>query len=122
MKDIMSSNPSQQKSTADPKPEAISSLVLGVITIIAAAFLNYYFLELQYYYPSHWVEVIIMFIACFSLYWGWLFSIVGLTLGILGLKSVRKKLAIAGTVLSSIALITAIFMIELSFESYLFIG
>lgn len=42
-------------------------------------------------------------------YWGWLFAIVGIVLGIMGLKSVKNKLAIAGLVLSVAGLVPYIY-------------
>ena len=56
---------------------------------------------------------LIVIISGISFYFAWLFAIVGIVLGIMGLKSVVKKLAISGLVLSITSLTTYIYMVTL---------
>ena len=103
----MNNNPSSKQSKPDPKPEAISSTVLGVITVVAAVIMvaDVYF---DFLYFSALGRYIILVIRMFSFFWGWLFAMVGFALGLMGLKSTRRRLAITGIILSSMALVTDI--------------
>lgn len=105
----MCNNPMKKEPRADPKPEAISSLVLGVITVVAAVIMmaDVYF-DLRYRCFSALGGYMILVISMFSWFWGWLFAVVGLALGLMALKSRRRRLAITGTILSSMALVTDI--------------
>ena len=58
---------------------------------------------------------IIVNVSGLFVFWGWLFAIVGIVLGIMGLKSVKTKLAIAGLVLCVTGLATYIYVITLVF-------
>lgn len=102
----MCNNPMKKEPRADPKPEALSSVVLGVITVVAAVIMvaDFYF-DLRYRCFSGWGGYIILVISMFSWFWGWLFAMGGLALGLMGLKSTRRRLAITGTILSSMALV-----------------
>ena len=59
---------------------------------------------------------IILNISGVSIYCGWLFPIVGIILGIMGLKSVEKKLAMVGLILSVICLVTYIYAVTSVFR------
>ena len=86
-----------QQYVTEPKWQAITSSVLGVISILGNVSsiifpsMGFWFRAQQTLLPP---EI------------GWLFPAVGLVLGIMGLKYMSKKLAIAGIVLSSIGLMT----------------
>jgi hypothetical protein len=96
----MNENSLSQQSKADPKPEAITSLVLGIISILA---------DLNIIAPVYFgisIDIgtlsVMSDIAPYSLYGGWFFPTSGFILGILGLKSTKKKLAVTGIILSTI--------------------
>jgi len=85
---------------SEPKWQGITSLVLGVVSILAnvtsvifgqKALMEFWLIPTQEF-PFE-IEI------------GWLFPAVGLVLGIMGLKYTRRKLAIDGTVLCSIGLL-----------------
>jgi len=117
----VNSNSSNKQLKADPKPEAISSLVLGIITILLAIILVVaYFLNiLMVYVWGPWgAFTSLALIAGFSFYWDWLFSSVGISLGIMGLRSTKKKMAMTGIILSSVALVTDIYMYIVTYRHY----
>jgi hypothetical protein len=93
----MNKSMTNQQSKTEPKWQAITSLVLGGISIlgnissISFPSMGFWFRAQQTLLPP---EI------------GWLFPTVGLVLGIMGLKYMRKKLVIGGIVLSSIGLMT----------------
>ena len=89
----MHKNPSEQQPRAGPKWQAISSLVLGIISILADVSIVSFYSS-----PISW------------LFGGWLFATVGFILGIMGLKYTRKKLAIAGVVLSVIGFVAFVYL------------
>jgi len=117
----MSKNGNHQPK-AGPRWQAISSLILGIISILPIeTILIYYLYDLKWYYPIlpevwvRWLEryEIPEISGYFGLYWvtwGWLFPIAGLILGVLGLKYSKRKLAITGIVLSLIGLIVYAFL------------
>jgi MFS family permease len=112
-----------EQSKPEPKWQAISSSILGIISILpVATILIYYLYELKAYYP-------ILPEACvrcleryeipritgrFGLLWliggGWLFPVAGFVLGIMGLKYSKKKLAITGIVLSIVGFAVCAFL------------
>jgi hypothetical protein len=83
-----------QKTETGPKWQAITSLVLGIISVLAEVSIITF--------PSP--------IFIIWLYGGWLFAAVGFILGIMGLKYTRKKLAIAGVVLSVIGFVAFVYL------------
>ena len=88
----MSSNSDPYQLKAEPKWQAVVSFVLGIISILAAAIVTY----------TSWV----LFTDWF---WCRLFPVlpvVGLVLGIMGLKYTKKRLAITGVILCSILWLT----------------
>ncbi len=99
----MVKNHDTQKSKPDPIPEAISSVALGIIGILTVVAIVASRGEVQRYRWDIWdIDSNIILV---SVKWGWVFSLIGLTLGILGIKSSAKKLAISGIVLSGITLL-----------------
>jgi len=99
----MKNSSNNHQSISEPKWQGITSLVLGVVSILAnvisvifgqKALMEFWFMPTQEF-PFE-IEI------------GWLFPAVGLVLGIMGLKYTRQKLAIDGTVLCSIGLLTYI--------------
>lgn len=114
-------NSKNQHSKPDPKPEAIAALTLGTITIFLALILVVaYCLDiLMVYVWGPWEPfTLLAVIAGFSFYWDWLFSSVGVVLGIMGLKSTKKKTAMIGIILSSMALVIDIYMYILAYLHY----
>lgn len=91
-------NQVSQKTKTDPKNKAIASLVLGVITIFPVAIITS--LDYFFYFPISFSFIFFIFRFIFPL-----FSIPGLFLGILGLKSTKRKFAIAGIILCAISLL-----------------
>jgi hypothetical protein len=107
----MSNNSNNQQPKAEPKAEAISSLILGIISILA---------DLSMIVPVYFrisIDIgnlsVIDDIAPYSLFGGWFFPTSGLVLGIMGLKSTKKKLAITGIILSTIGLMAYIYALTL---------
>ena len=87
-----------QQSKPDPKPEAITSLVFGIVSLLLNADMVKRYLTTEY-------------IGDFPDLWGWLIPILGFILGIMGLIPRRNKvtkLALAGTILSFVGLVTYI--------------
>jgi len=108
-----------QQPKAEPKPEAITSLVLGIVSILAGMIIVIHYLQSESGLLPYDGGEIIGNIADVSIFWGWLIPMLGFALGIMGLKSVKKKLAITGIILSSIGLVTYIFLgYALGFISY----
>lgn len=94
----------------DPKPEAISSLVLGFLSVIAGLTIIIHYLQSESGVLPYDGGQIIEIIVEASIFWGWLVPLLGIALGIMGLKSVKKKLAIVGIVLSFLGLVTYVFL------------
>lgn len=109
----MSNSQSHQQSKPDPKPEAVTSLVLGITSVLAAVSALIRAFDI---FPTWWEPI--ESISGFYDYWGWLFAIVGIVLGIMGLKSVKNKLAIAGLVLSVTSLVPYIYFLFLLMSPY----
>ena len=87
-----------QQSKSDSKVNlSIASLVLGIISIVIGG-VGYIFV----YGTYHWLDSILI-VSSF------LIPLTGLVLGIIGLKSPKKIIALAGMGLSVIALMEAIF-------------
>ena len=90
-------------------PEAVSSIILGIMGLSAAITMLAMAISIKntgstgYYAYDIWgVEYNLVSI---SLRWGWLFSLIGLILGIVGIKSPAQKLAISGVALSAVTLL-----------------
>ncbi len=104
----MARSSTSKKRKPEPMPEAVSSLILGImglsaaITMVAMVVSAKTTGHLYYGYDIWGVEYNL---AAISLRWGWLFSVIGLTLGIMGIKSSFKKLAIVGIALSAVTLL-----------------
>jgi hypothetical protein len=79
----------------EAKPEAISSVALGILSIVADVAI----LASHGHTPLYGYDIDSN-IVLISVKWGWLFGVIGLILGILGLRSSYKKVAISGLVLS----------------------
>jgi hypothetical protein len=79
-----------QHPNSDPKGKAIASLVLGILSIIGA--------------PFGLAEFEFIFIPLIG-------AIIGVILGKIGLKSIKKKLAIIGIVTSGVGLLEVILVI-----------
>jgi len=82
-----------QKIKARPPWQAIASLVLGIISILAMVSILSIHAS-----PTRWLFI------------GWLFAIVGFIFGIMGLKYARNQLAIAGIVLSVIGFVANVYL------------
>jgi uncharacterized membrane protein HdeD (DUF308 family) len=83
-------NNNQSISKTDSKWKAIVSLSLGIVSIISIVF--------AFSFPIPGVSTLILYIAFFL-------AIIGLILGVGGLRSTKKKLAIVGIALCIIAFI-----------------
>lgn len=81
-----------------PRAEAISSLVLGIISILANASIPVYRLVSESAVLPYNVERVTQYIPVVSVFWGWLIPILGFALGIMGLRSRKKNLAITGLI------------------------
>ncbi len=94
-------NQTIQKSNFDPKRKAVVSLVFGLISVIPVVMLLIAFI-------SPW-EVLRIFAYLFIVFpsyiLGLIFAILSLIFGIMGLKSSKKKFAVAGIIFSTINLI-----------------
>jgi hypothetical protein len=87
-----------QQPNPDPKPEAVTSLVFGIISLLLNVNMVHSYLETEY-------------IGDFPFLWGWLIPILGFILGIMGLIPRRNRvatLALVGTILSFVGLVTYI--------------
>ena len=97
----MSSHLSDTELKAEPKWQAITSLVFGFICIVP------YIMSLFRIYPE--TETLLKTILTYSgifLYSGsWLFGATAFVLGIMGLKYRTRPIAIAGIILSLIGLV-----------------
>jgi MFS family permease len=93
------SNTQQPKLILQKAAYSLTSLILGIISIILPLILIWYGVN---FVPSlvFLLDIIVAGIC----------AIVGLTFGIKGLKSTRKKLAIAGIVVCAISLLFLVFM------------
>jgi Na+/proline symporter len=83
-------NNDQVISKSNPRGKAIASLVLGIIGLISSIF--------ALYFPMAGVSMIILFGSVFIVF-------LGLILGIIGLRSNKKRLAILGMTLCIITLV-----------------
>lgn len=92
-----------QQPKPDPKGKAIASLVLGIISALwpPIQFLSVMIIMMAQTGGGYFV---IIFLHSISFFVASLISIIGITLGVQGLKSTRKGLAIAGIVLCVIGL------------------
>jgi heme O synthase-like polyprenyltransferase len=105
----MSNDSNRQQSKAEPRWQSITSLVLGIISILPGVSILIYFRAPT---ESGWRSIaeIIAYPVVFSPYWGWLFPAVGFFLGVMGLKYTKKILAIMGIVLSLIGFVAYTFV------------
>ncbi|MBN2463580.1 MAG: hypothetical protein JXB43_08310 [Dehalococcoidia bacterium] len=110
----MNDNLTNQQPKAGPKWQAITSLVLGGISILADAnIVITYSGILNGLLGGVYTEITgticsILFLS--SLFGGWLFAMVGLIFGIMGLKYTKRKLAIAGIILSVIGFVAYVYL------------
>jgi len=100
-----------QQSKPAPKPDALTSMVLGIISVLLDLRMVIHYLlkdSVGYHIEEFWF-------LC-----GWLIPILGLVLGIVGLIPRRNKvatMALAGTILSFVGLVTyicAVYMFDLT--------
>ncbi|MFC2050091.1 hypothetical protein ACFLTN_02805 [Chloroflexota bacterium] len=94
-----------QQPKPDPTPEAVTSLVLGIISLVLNLSIVIYYLQWEVeVLPYNYSRITaLFFIADLSFIWGWLIPILGLALGIMGLRAMKHKLAklaLAGSILS----------------------
>jgi len=101
----MKNSSNNHQSISEPKWQGITSLVLGVVSILAnvisvifgqKALMEFWFMPTQEF-PFE-IEI------------GWLFPAVGLVLGIMGLKYTKKRLAVTGIILSIFGFMTYTFL------------
>lgn len=80
------------------------SLTFGTISLLLIVFFNYYFITNLY---AKYIKTNLLFEFLISNFYNiaWLFSILGIIFGAIGLKSEKRKLAVAGIVLSGVGLI-----------------
>ena len=107
----MSSNSSHQQSKAEPKWQAINSLVLGVISVI----LPYIIIIWQAVVASGTLRRLLWYgtglgggsakVFLLGMIVAGICAIFGLIFGVKGLKSTRKKLAIVGISICTISLL-----------------
>jgi len=107
----MNNNQTNQQQKVDHKGKVIGSLVFGGISIILNLILVVHYSRVL---GEGLTGMIGAYLSFFSLILGWLFPIVGLILGILGLKSTKKKLAITGIILSLIGLAGYIYIFSIA--------
>ncbi len=96
-----------QQSKPDPKSEAITSLILGIIIVL---------LDLRMVIHYLLKDSVGYLIGELWFLWSWLIPILGLVLGIMGLIPKRNKvakLALSGTILSFVGLVTYIYAVYL---------
>ena len=109
------------KTKPEPIPEVVSSLILGIISLLAVVVIVASQGSSLHNTVVRDVDDDIIITA---VRWGWLFSIIGLTLGIMGIKSSVKKLAIYGIALSAVTLLISLSVAVISqhiFEIFPFI-
>ena len=119
----MSSNSSDIKIKSEPKWQAIGSLIFGVISILANAHNIIWFGKLSMQFGGRglgwlsWlgtIDLALSNIGWLLLIGGWSFAAVGIVLGIIGLKYIKKKLAITGLVLSLVAFVSYAFLYSMA--------
>ena len=109
----MSDQINQQLGASNHKGKAITSLILGIISVIPnfIVLISFYSLNWQTRFLESRVLGFILGLSYMGI--GFLIvpliSITGIILGLLGLKSTKKNFAIAGIILSIIDLGTAIY-------------
>jgi hypothetical protein len=106
-------NQTTQRPKFNPEIKTLLSLFFGIISILGEAITFTSFISFRF--PPFWKNIvfqseIIGWIAIIVLFLGWLFPLLGIILGITGLKSQKKKLAIIGILLSLIGLIGYIYI------------
>lgn len=91
----MNNDQNVQQNKSNPKGKAVASLVLGIISIVGSAiiFASY----ASFLFPSFWRNIVFQsyimgWIITIFFIFGGIFSICGLTFGIIGLKSTKKIL------------------------------
>lgn len=102
----MNKDSAAQKTKLEPIPEAAGSIILGIVGLLAVIVIIA-MIVMRIDIPSYGRDIwgVDNNIILVSLRWGWLFSAIGLTLGILGMKSSVKRLAICGIILSAVTLL-----------------
>jgi hypothetical protein len=105
-------NQTVQRPRFNPKIKILLSLLFGIISILGEVITFASFISFRF--PSFWKNIvfqseIIGWIGIIVLFLGWLFPLLGIILGIIGLRS-EKKLAIIGILLSLIGLIGYIYL------------
>lgn len=101
----MNSNSNSQQSKAEPKWQAITSVVLGIISVLAAVNIVTANFPTWSALWEAWDTPMISPIFIGPIFGGLLFATVGFILGIMGLKYTKRKLAIAGIILSVIGFV-----------------
>lgn len=96
-----------QFKSSNHKGRAIASLVIGIIDMIGEIIVFLSFISFRF--PQFWRDVVfqsysIGVIVFLFLYLGWLFSILGIILGIFGFSSTKKGLALSGIIMSMVSL------------------
>ena len=100
----------------DPKAKAIASFILGIISLVPLLVLlpfilriipSYYFQSDEALYPQ--LRLVLLLAGDGVLTIGPITGLIGLILGVMGLKSTKRNFAIAGIALSIIALLPVIF-------------
>ena len=107
----MDNNQNIQRLKSNPRVQAITSLILGIISIILNLILIAHYSRVL---GEGLLGMIGAYLSFFSLILCWLFSISGFIFGIFGLKSTKKKLAIIGIILSVIGLIGYIYIYSIA--------
>jgi len=107
------SSQTTQRLKLDPKIKTSLSLLLGIISILGEAITFASFISFRF--PPFWKNIvfqseIVGWIEVIVLFLGWLFPLLGIILGIIGLSSQKKKLAIIGILLSLIGLIGYVYL------------
>ncbi|HRZ50666.1 MAG TPA: hypothetical protein P5080_01855 [Candidatus Paceibacterota bacterium] len=79
------------------------SFVFGIISLLLMVIFNYYFITNLY---ANYIKTNLLFEFLIPNFYNlaWLFSVLGIIFGAIGLKSEKRKLAVAGIVLSGTGL------------------
>jgi len=103
-------NNNQTASKPDPKGKAIASFILGSISILPAIPLLIAILRKSLLTTDFLIVLIYAMIGMGSTYRVPLIPLLGVILGVMGLKSTKKSFAIIGLILSLIGLATSIYV------------
>jgi hypothetical protein len=105
---------------SNPKEKAIASTVLGVISILGNVilFASLISFRLSPFWKGIFSTEIMTWITLIFFYLEWILPLLGIILGIKGLKSMKKNLAKLGIILSSCGLVGYIYIIWLIVSIY----